>query len=300
MSPVSGFEQRAAAAEPSRPTASRLAGALRKGALKTLDNLLLLIVTLVFLFPFAWMATTALKSLQETLVFPPVWIPRQLRWDNFAAAWQSGPFLTYLSNSVIVAVSILALQLLTIVPAAYAFARFRFPGRAALFGLVMASLMVPSQITFVSVYLLMSKWGFMNTLVPLILPFAASAFGIFLLRQAFLQVPEETLEAARLDDAGEWKIMWRIFVPLARPMIVTFALFSFITHWNDYFWPLVMTNDDSVRTLPIGIARLRDSEGGNAWQVIMAGNVILVLPILAVFFAAQRHIVRAFVYTGIK
>jgi len=274
--------------------------ALRNAASKTFDVVLLSLVSLVFVFPFAWMATTALKSLQETLVFPPIWIPERLHWENFSEAWKSGPFLTYLRNSVMVAVSVLLLQLVTITPAAYAFARFRFPGKRALFGLVLASLMMPPQITFVPVYVLMSRLGLMDTFVPLVVPFAASAFGIFLMRQAFMQVPDETAEAARLDNAGEWTTMWRIFVPMAKPMLATFALFSLIAHWNDYFWPLVMTDSDRLRTLAVGIARLKDIEGGNAWQVIMAGNVMLVLPILAAFFAARRHIVRAFTYTGLK
>lgn len=273
---------------------------LRNAVFKTFDVVLLSLVSLVFVFPFAWMATTALKSLQETLLFPPIWIPEQFHWENFSEAWKSGPFPTYLRNSVTVAVSILLLQLVTIIPAAYAFARFRFPGKRALFGLVLASLMMPPQITFVPVYVLMSRLRLMDTFVPLVVPFAASAFGIFLMRQAFMQVPDETAEAARLDSASEWTVMWRIFVPMAKPMLVTFALFSFIAHWNDYFWPLVMTDSDRLRTLPVGIARLEDIEGGNAWQVIMAGNVMLVLPILVVFFAARRHIVRAFTYTGLK
>lgn len=272
----------------------------RKLFIRTLDTLFLLIVMAVFIFPFIWMATTSVKSMQETLVFPPKWIPDRLMWENYITAWNSGPFFTYLRNSVVVALSILVLQFLTIIPAAYAFAKYRFAGSRFLFGLTMASLMIPPQITFISVYLQMSQWGLINSLVPLILPYATSAFGIFLLRQSFKQVSEEIIEAARLDDASEWKIMWKIMIPIAKPMLITFALFSFISHWNDYFWPLVMTNDDKFRTLPIGISKLEDAEGRNAWNVIMAGNMILILPILFVFFAAQRHIVRAFVYSGIK
>jgi sn-glycerol 3-phosphate transport system permease protein len=273
---------------------------IRLTVFKSFNTVILLAVTALFIFPFVWMATTAVKSYQETIVFPPKWIPEQWMWENFVTAWNSGPFLTYLSNSVVVSFSILMLQFLTIIPAAYAFAKYKFTASKLLFGITMTSLMIPPQITFVSVYLQMSNWGFMNTLIPLILPYATSAFGIFLLRQAFLQVAEEIIEAARLDDAPEWKIMWKIMVPIAKPMLITFALFSFIAHWNDYFWPLVMTNSEHVRTLPIGIAQLQNAEGGNAWHVIMAGNLILVFPILIIFFFAQRHIVKAFVYSGIK
>ncbi|WCK54902.1 carbohydrate ABC transporter permease [Aneurinibacillus sp. Ricciae_BoGa-3] len=258
------------------------------------------LVALIFLFPFVWMILTSVKSLVETTVFPPKWIPSTFHWENFAQAWQAGPFMTYFINSVLVTLSILILQLLTGIPAAYAFARFKFKGAQILFGLTLIALMIPPQITFLPVFIQMSGWGLINTYAPLILPYAASGFGIFMLRQTFKQVPEEVIEAARLDQASEWKILWKIMVPMARPVLVTFGLFSFIYHWNDYFWTLVMTNQDMVRTLPVGIARLKSSEGGVAWNVVMAGNMILVVPILIAFFFAQRQIIKAFVYSGVK
>ncbi|WP_209121380.1 carbohydrate ABC transporter permease [Alkalihalobacillus sp. BA299] len=258
------------------------------------------ILVLLFLLPFIWMVTTAFKSLGETLIFPPVWIPESLLWENFVEAWQSGPFLSYIINSVLVSVGILILQMCTIIPAAYAFARYRFKGDRFLFGLTMITLMIPAQLIFLPVFLQMSAWSLLDTLWALILPFASSAFGIFMLRQNFKQVPEELLEAARLDEASELKIMWKIMIPIAKPVLITFALFSFIAHWNDYFWPLVMTTSDTSRTLPLGIAALRQVESGVSWNLLMAGNVILVLPILIAFFFAQRQIIRAFVYTGVK
>ncbi|MCL6458953.1 MAG: carbohydrate ABC transporter permease, partial [Gorillibacterium sp.] len=225
------------------------------------------------------MVSTSLKSLAETMIFPPVWIPSKWHWDNFSIAWNSGPFLKYLVNSIVVTLGVLLLQFLTIIPAAYAFARYRFRGSSTLFGITMVSLMIPAQLIFLPVYLLLSDWGLIDSQWALILPFASSAFGIFLLRQTFKQVSEELLEAARLDQAGEWKIIFKIMVPMALPTLVTFALFSFISHWNDYFWPLVMTTSDAARTLPIGITKLRQVEGGSAWNIVMAGNMILVAPI---------------------
>lgn len=268
--------------------------------LKWLELAFMMMVALIFVFPFVWMFLTSFKSLQEVIQFPPQWLPETWLWENILKAWESGPFLTYFSNSVLVALSILILQFLTGVPAAYAFARYRFKGRNWLFGLSLIALMIPPQITFLPVFLELSQWQLINTLWALILPYSASAFGIFLQRQAFMQVPEEIVEAARLDQASEWQIMWNIMVPMARPVLVTFGLFSFIYHWNDYFWPLVMTNQELVRTLPIGIAMLKQTEGGVAWHIVMAGNLILVLPILLIFFLAQRQIIRAFVYSGVK
>jgi len=271
-----------------------------KKILKAIEWIGFAVLALIFLVPFIWMGFTSLKSLDETTVFPPKWIPSQFHWENFIQAWQTGPFLQYTLNSIFVSLLILLLQFLTAVPAAYAFARYKFKGQRLLFGLTMLALMIPPQITFLPVFIQMSSWGLINSYLSLILPYAASAFGIFLLRQSFMQVPEELIEAARLDQTSEWKIMWRIMVPMAKPVLVTFGLFSFIYHWNDYFWPLVMTNQDSIRTLPIGIARLKASEGGVAWNIVMAGNMILVMPILFIFFFAQKQIIKAFVYSGIK
>jgi sn-glycerol 3-phosphate transport system permease protein len=265
-------------------------------AFKTIEWALLIVVSLVFVFPFLWMFLTAFKSMPEVYQFPPTWLPESWQFENFQIAWESGPFVTYVWNSFLVAAGILVLQLLTGVPAAYAFARYRFPGRNLLFGLMLIALMIPPQVIFLPIYVEMSNWGLVNTPWALILPYGASAFGIFLLRQSFMQVPDEVIEAARLDNASEWKIMWTIMVPMAKPVLVTFGLFSFIYHWNDYFWPLIMTNSDEVRTLPIGISMLKATEGGKLWNVIMAGNLILVLPILTIFFFAQRHIISAFVY----
>lgn len=269
-------------------------------ALRIINIACMLLLVCAFALPFAWMLSTSLKTLPETMIFPPELIPASPVWRNYADAWASGPFLTYLLNSFIVSIGILVLQMLTIIPAAYAFARFRFPGKGLLFALVMMTLMIPAQLIFLPVYLQLSAWKLLNTHLALILPFASSAFGIFLLRQSFMQTAEELIEAARLDNAPEWKIMLRIMAPLARPVLVTFALFSFISHWNDYFWPLVMTTNESARTLPLGIAKIRETEGTATWNVLMAGNVMLAVPVLLAFFAAQRHIIRAFVYSGVK
>ncbi|MBD2869380.1 carbohydrate ABC transporter permease [Paenibacillus sp. IB182493] len=260
----------------------------------------LLVLVLVFAMPFAWMLSTSLKTLPETMIFPPEWIPSNPVWQNFADAWNTGPFLSYFVNSVVIAVGILVLQMLTIIPASYAFARYKFKGSGFLFGIVMVTLMIPGQLIFLPVYLELSAFKLLNTHLGLILPFASSAFGIFLLRQAFMQISDELLEAARLDQAAEWKIILQIMVPMVKPVLVTFALFSFIAHWNDYFWPLVMTTNETARTLPLGIAKIREVEGVATWNTLMAGNLILVAPILLVFFLSQRQIIKAFVYNGVK
>lgn len=262
--------------------------------------LLGLLICAMFVIPLLWMASTSLKSISETLAFPPKWFPKVIMWENYVEAWNTGPFLQYTLNSIIVTVSILILQLITIIPAAYAFARYQFKGSNLLFALVLVALMIPNQLIFLPVYLQFSSWGMMNTLLTLILPFASSSLGIFMLRQAFKQVPEELLEAARLDNASEWDIIRKIMIPMAKPTLATFTLLNFISHWNDYFWPLIMTNTVETRTLPIGVASIIGTQGSVSWNILMAGNMMLVAPIIVVFLVARKHIIQAFVYFGVK
>ena len=186
------------------------------------------------------------------------------------------------------------------VPTAYAFAKTRFYGQGFLFGLVLIAFMIPVQVTFIPIYLMMSKWGLINSLWPQILPFGANAFGIFMLRQGFKQIPDEILESARLDMAGEWKIMWRVMMPMAKSSMITISLFSFIATWNSYFWPLVITTSDAYRPLTIAIERIKSNEQGMQWNSIMAGNVILILPVIVAYLFASKKIIKAFTYNGVK
>ncbi|GBK62458.1 carbohydrate ABC transporter permease [Paenibacillus macerans] len=268
--------------------------------LAALSVLLKLAVLIMFVFPFLWMISTSLQTFRETLAFPPTWIPAVPQWRNFAEAMNAGPFLMYFRNSAVITLSIIVLQFAVLIPAAYAFAKYRFAGKNLLFGLVLLAFMIPGQITFIPVYLMMADFGLIHTLWPQIIPFMSNAFGIFLLRQYFMQIPEEIIEAARLDNAGELKLIRKIMIPLAGPALATIALFSFVSHWNEYFWPLVMTNSEAIRPLTLGIAMLRETEGISNWHIIMAGNVVLVVPILIVYVFCSRHIVKAFVYSGIK
>lgn len=258
------------------------------------------IVLLVFIFPFLWMISTSLQTFEETMAFPPTWIPAMPQWNNFVEAMTSGPFLLYAQNSFIVTFSIILLQLAVMIPAAYVFAKYKFFGKRVLFGMILLAFMIPGQVTFIPVYLMLADLGLIKTLWPQIIPFMSNAFGIFLLRQYFMQIPEEIIEAARLDNASEFKIMWKIMIPMSLPAIFTIALFSFVSHWNDYFWPLVMTDSTEVRPLTMGIAMLRETEGISNWHIIMAGNVVLVVPILLVYLFASKQILKAFVYSGIK
>jgi sn-glycerol 3-phosphate transport system permease protein len=257
---------------------------------------------LVYFVPFWWMVLTALKSKAETLRFPPILWVNEPHWENFAVAFAAFPFLRYLGNSIIVTGAILLCQIVTVIPAAYAFARYTFPGKRLLFGLTLASVMIPAQLIFLPVFILMNRLGLINHYASLILPSAASAFGIFMLTQTFRQIPEEILEAARMDKASELGIIMKIMIPIARPTIAALGLLTFISAWNDYFWPLVLTTNDSIRTLPLGVASLRLLESGISipYQTVMAGNLMLIFPIIFIFIIAQQRIITAFTYMGEK
>lgn len=266
----------------------------------TVSTLLKLLVCLFFAFPFYWMIVTSFKTYTESILYPPTLWPRDFTLEGYRTVFEGLDIGMYLKNSVIIIVCIVAIQIVVMVPAAYAFARYSFKGNALLFGIVTVAFMVPSQVTFVSIYIMFSNLGLMRTLLPQILPFGANAFGIFLLRQTFKQVPDELLESARLDNASELRIMTHIMIPMAKPTFVTVALLSFISHWNAYFWPLVITTTEQVKPFTLGIEKLKDLDYGIVWPTIMAGNVILVLPVLILFLLGSKRIISAMAYRGVK
>lgn len=272
----------------------------RKRLLGFISFVLKVLVIGFFVFPFLWMLSISLQTNEEILKVPATFIPSFPQFQNFISAWNAGPFLNYIKNSVVVIVSVITIQMLIMVPAAYSFAKYDFKGKGILFGLVLIAFMTPTQLTFLPIYQMMSKLGWMKTLLPQIIPFMTNAFGIFLLRQYFMQVPDELIEAARLDNANELMIVYKLMLPLSKPAMATIVLFSFVSHWNEYFWPLVMTNSTAVRPLTVGVAMLKDVEGMVNWNIIMSGNMILVFPILLVYLFASKYIIKAFAYSGIK
>lgn len=253
----------------------------------------LVVVALLWLGPYAWMTLTSLKTLPEIVAAPAYPLPRSLYLGAYKEVLEAVPVLRYLANTIVMAVAIAVLQIALALPAGYALAKLHFTGKRAAFTLVLACLLIPAQVTFVPVFTMLGAVGLVNTLGALVLPFAVSALGTFLVRQALLNVPDELIEAARMDGAGEIRIIYGLLAPMIRPTLASLFLFSFIFHYNDYFWPLVMTTDDRVRTLPLAIALLREQGTGVRWHIVMAGNVILSLPVLALFAAAQRQILRA-------
>lgn len=251
------------------------------------------VVALLWLLPYAWMVVTSLKTLPEIVAAPTAPLPSGLNPESYSEVVESMPLGKYYWNTTVMALGIAVLQLVVAMPAAYALAKLRFAGRTVAFGLVIATLLIPAQVRFVPVFALLADVGLANTMTALILPFGVSAFGTFLIRQALLSVPDELIEAARMDGASEFRIVYGLLPPMLLPTLASFFLFSFVYHWNDYFWPLVMTTDDTVRTLPLGIALLREQGTGVRWHIVMAGNVLLSVPALAVFAATQKYLLRA-------
>lgn len=253
----------------------------------------LLVVAVLWLGPYAWMTITSLKTLPEIVAAPAYPLPRSLSFAAYGAVMTEVPLARYFVNTVTMATAIAVLQILLALPAGYALAKLRFVGKGWAFGLVLACLLIPAQVTFVPVFTMLGKVGLVNTMGALVLPFGVSALGTFLVRQALLAVPDQVIEAARMDGASELRIVYGLLGPMIRPTLVSLFLFSFVFHYNDYFWPLIMTTDDHVRTLPLAVALLREQGTGVRWHLVMAGNVILSLPVLVLFAVAQRQILRA-------
>jgi multiple sugar transport system permease protein len=268
-------------------------------------HLVLLPATLVLIFPFAWLLITSVETTGEALHFPPVLIPHVLRFANYPDALATAPFARFFLNSAIVAVVTVAANLVLCSLAGYAFARFRFLGRTALFIVIMATLMVPFQVTMIPQFII-TKWLGVHVLAEvginhigaLILPNAATAFGIFFLRQFFRTLPLEYEESARVDGASRLKVLWRIVLPLATPALATLAALTFLDSWNNFLWPLIAVTSTSQMTLPLGLATFQGAHQ-TEWTLVMAANVMSLIPMLVIFFAAQRYFIRSVAATGL-
>ena len=266
----------------------------------SLIYLLLIVIAVMMLFPLFWLLGTSFKSAGEDIfTFPPQFIPQQFTWENFQLVWQNYPFGKYLLNSSITAVLTVSLNVLFCALAAYPFARLNFKGKKIIFALVIATIMIPFQIVMIPLYILVVNLGLKNSYLGLILPNLASAFGIFLLRQAFQGVPKELEEAARMDGCSEIGIWWHIMLPAIRPATITLAIFVFIGAWSDFLWPLIILDRPDFYTLPLGVASLASSLDLN-WRLIAAGSIISIAPVLLLFVILQKYIIPSDAATGVK
>jgi multiple sugar transport system permease protein len=277
---------------------ARLGSRRRRKKAKHLGlHLLLITGSVVMLVPFAWMLSTSLKEPGDVFIYPPQWIPQPVQWENYQETVTVMPFGRFYLNSAIQAVSVTVLQLLTASLAAYAFARLRFRGRDLLFMLYLATMMIPFPVTMIPNFVIVRYLNWIDTFRALILPPAFSAFSTFLLRQYFMSIPVEMDDAARVDGASSFRIWWQIILPLSGPALATLAIFTFLGQWNSFLWPLIITNSEKMRTLPVGLATFQ-GQYSVQWHLLMAGSVIAVLPILVIYIAGQRWFVRGITLTG--
>jgi multiple sugar transport system permease protein len=282
----------------SRPATNPVRGLVRWSR-TLLAYAVLLLAALFALLPFVWMLSTSLKPASEVLSPSPVFIPSKITLDSYSAIADAFPLWRILFNSGVVAVITTLGQLLFCSMAAFAFARIPFRGRNALFLVYLATLMIPSQVTITPLFILMTGLGWVNTYQGLILPGVFSAFGVFLLRQSFMSFPREYEEAASLDGANYWTIYRKLVLPLSRPALATLAVLSFMAAWNNFLWPLFVTRDADIMTLPVALATLQ-GRWTTQWNLVMAGAVLAVLPILVMYLCAQRFFVQGMTMSGLK
>jgi multiple sugar transport system permease protein len=281
----------------------RARGMPRVGVLVT--YVVLLVLGLMFCFPFLWTLSSSLKTGPETQLVPATLLPEVPRWENYARVWTSQPVARWILNSTIIIVLSVPGAVLSGIVVAYSFARFDYPGRTFLFMLVMSTLMLPYEVTLIPQYLLFYQLKWIDTFAPLTVPawFGSSAFTIFLLRQFFMTIPRDLDEAAVIDGASSFRVLWSIIVPLSRPALATVLILQFLQHWNDFLGPFVYLNNKNLFTMSLGLRYFQtvpEQLGEPKDHLLMVTTIIMTLPAIALFFAAQRYFVRGIVMSGLK
>ncbi len=259
----------------------------------------LLLLAISMLLPFFWMFSTSLMTDLEVYQYPPRFFPSEMKWSNFPEALRLQPFGRFFLNTAIVAGASVAGQLLFCSMAAYAFARMRFAWRDRIFALYLLTMMIPAIVTIIPSFLLINAFGWMNTYWALFTPTLSSVWGIFLLRQFFMTIPRDLEDAARIDGASEFSIFWRVILPLSKPALATLAIFAFMGSWKDFLWPLLVTNRTDMRTVEVGIANFSTLYTTD-WPHQMAAAVVVMIPVVIIFLAAQKYFVRGVTLTGLK
>ncbi|AIC96177.1 MULTISPECIES: carbohydrate ABC transporter permease [Shouchella] len=266
---------------------------------KSWVHILLLVGAIVMIIPFFWMVSTSFKSYLESMQIPPTLFPEQFHFDNYARVFESADFLTYYANTIFVTVARTASQLFLCSMAAYAFARLDFPFKNTLFLVILSVLMVPIQVILIPNYALLSQFGWINTFYALIVPGIFSAFGVFLLRQFFMGIPKELDEAAIMDGCSKWGVYWRIILPNAKPALVALGIFTVLASWNDFMWPLVMTNSADMRVLSVGIANF-EGQYSTEYPLLMAAALMSTIPMLLMFLFLQKYLIAGIALGGVR
>ena len=262
--------------------------------------ILLALGSILMLLPFIWMFISSLMSPHEiTAINPRVFFPANFMWDNYQRAWNTAPFDMYFINSIIVAVLGTIGELITTILAAYAFSRMNFYGRDLLFALLLGTMMIPSELMLIPNFVTIANLGWVDSYFALIVPWLASVFSIFLLRQFFLGIPIQLSYAAKVDGCSDFRFLWEVMVPLAKPALITITLLTTISSWNAFLWPLIVTNSHAMRTIPVGLAMFRN-EAGSFYELLMAASVVSIMPMFLLYVFMQKHIVNAVSRSGLK
>ncbi len=265
-----------------------------------LIHAVLIVLAFSMLAPFLWMISTSLKIRGEVFTVPLEWIPRSLHFENYPNALSAAPFPRFFLNSLIIGVSIVLGRLVFCSMGAYAFARLRWPGRDTVFLAYLSTMMIPGQVTLIPSFLIIHWLGWMNTYYALIVPGFASAFGTFLLRQFFLTIPGELEDAARIDGCNRLLILRHVILPLSKQALAVLSLFTFMEAWNEFLWPLLVTNSDSMRTVQVGLSVFKDQFYIIQWPELMAGTTVVTLPVLIVYLLAQNYLIEGIAMSGLK
>ncbi|TWE12648.1 carbohydrate ABC transporter permease [Rudaeicoccus suwonensis] len=268
--------------------------------MRVVGYIAMVIVFLIVALPLFWIVITSFKQRQDIYTQPAQWWPKNPTTNGYHLATTTIAFWDYFRNSIIITAILSVTKIVLGVISAYALSLLRFPGRTALFLLIIAALMVPNQITVISNYALVSQLGWRNTYQGIIIPLAGVAFGTFLMRNQFLSVPSEIIEAARLDGAGPLKLLWRVVLPMSWPTLIAFSIITVVNEWNEYLWPFLMADDQRVGTLPVGLTQLQQTDGITNWGPVMAATVLAMLPVLILFLALQRHMIKGLTAGAVK
>ena len=259
----------------------------------------LIISGLVTLAPFIWMVSASFMYDGHASVYPPRFFPDKFTFDQYTALFSRLNIMRNLLNSLCISILVTGISLIFNSMAGYAFAKYRFKGKNKLFNLLLSSMIIPAQVTMLPLFLMLKEFGFINTYMALIIPGLANIFGIFLIRQYALSIPDSLIESARLDGASDFQIYWKIILPLAVPILVTLAIFTFMGTWNDFLWPLIALNDSSMYTLPVTLANLMGEHTKDP-ELMMAGSVLTILPVIIVFLVLQKYYIKGIMMGSVK
>lgn len=274
---------------------------IKKYSKNLFENIGLILLVLIFIIPFAWMVGTSLKSYSEAMSPSLKFFGENLLFSNYVQIFFDMNYLHYFLNSLILATLVVVGRIIVCLPAAYVLAQKQFRFKKIIFGLLLLNLLIPAQIVFLPIYKLISKLNLLDTFIGMGIIHFYSAYSILFLYQIIKKIPTEIVEAARLDNATEWRIIKNLIIPYVKPMLITIGVFTFVDSWNDYFWPFLLTTSNQMRTLPVALRAMTEvTDGIKQWQLIMAANVLVLLPILVIYIFANKKIKNAFAYDGIK